>query len=298
MILFAPLQGYTDAAYRRIHHAVCGGIDEYYSPFVRWEKEGVRRKDLRDIDPKNNEGTPTVPQVIAKSRDEFARLCDTVQSVGWRRIDLNMGCPFPMQTHAGRGSGLLPHPDIVADIIAEMQTRPDVTFSVKMRLGQDSTGESMTLLPILNEAPLTHITLHPRLGCQQYKGRPDLDAFDLFYHACQKPLIYNGDITTREQITDIRQRYPQLKGFMLGRGLLARPWLFSDKEPHSAIQEMHHLIYQYACQTLQGETQILARLHAFWEYSDTLLPKKTYKQIMKSNTLHSYMAAIRLSNEQ
>lgn len=37
-IHFAPLQGYTDAFYRNAHAACFGGIDSYYTPFVRLEK--------------------------------------------------------------------------------------------------------------------------------------------------------------------------------------------------------------------------------------------------------------------
>ena len=48
---FAPLQGYTDDVYRRLHHRLVGGIAAYYTPFVRWEHGGVRSKDLRDIAP-------------------------------------------------------------------------------------------------------------------------------------------------------------------------------------------------------------------------------------------------------
>ena len=72
-ISFAPLQGYTDAVYRRAHHECVGGIDEYYTPFVRLEKGEVRKKDLRDTDPVNNMGVPTVPQAIAKD-DVFSSL--------------------------------------------------------------------------------------------------------------------------------------------------------------------------------------------------------------------------------
>ena len=107
-VAFAPLQGYTDCEYRRAHCEVAGGVDEYYTPFVRLEGGEVRQKDLRDINLQRNEGVATVPQVIARDRDEFARLCDVVQAAGWNRIDLNMGCPFPMQVKAGRGCGLAP----------------------------------------------------------------------------------------------------------------------------------------------------------------------------------------------
>ena len=50
-IHFAPLQGYTDAVYRRAHARIFGGIETYYSPFVRMEHGEIRRKDARDIEP-------------------------------------------------------------------------------------------------------------------------------------------------------------------------------------------------------------------------------------------------------
>lgn len=53
-IFFAPLQGYTEAIYRNAHATVFGGVDTYYTPFVRLEKGNFRNKDLRDIDPAQN----------------------------------------------------------------------------------------------------------------------------------------------------------------------------------------------------------------------------------------------------
>ena len=48
-IHFAPLQGYTDSVYREAHTRVFGGVDTYYTPFVRIEKGGFRNKDLKDF---------------------------------------------------------------------------------------------------------------------------------------------------------------------------------------------------------------------------------------------------------
>ena len=294
-LFFAPLQGYTDAAYRRIHHEVIGGIDEYYTPFIRWEKDGLRRKDLRDIDPQRCMDVPTVPQVIANGRDEFAHLCDAVQALGWRRIDLNMGCPFPMQSRAGRGSGILPHPDRVREIADEMLCRPEVCFSVKMRLGQEHPDEIRTLLPILDAMPLTHVTLHPRIGLQQYKGVPDLEAFARVYEQLHHPLIYNGDIRSRSQAECILRQYPRLKGLMLGRGLLSTPWMMQDTEHchGEKLMEMHRRYYQHAITTYQGDAQILSHLQSFWEYPSIHLDRKTYKQIKKARTLNEYGPVVR-----
>ena len=35
----APLQGFTEAPWRNFHEEVFGGIDAYYTPFVRIERE-------------------------------------------------------------------------------------------------------------------------------------------------------------------------------------------------------------------------------------------------------------------
>lgn len=287
---FAPLQGYTDFVYRRAHHECVGGVDEYYTPFMRIVKGEVRKKDLRDADPATNEGVPTVPQVIARDGDEFARLCETLQTQGWGRIDLNMGCPFPMQVKAGRGSGLLQHPYRIEEIQKEMQRRPEVAFSAKMRLGQEGMDEGLAVMPIINEMPLLHVTLHPRLGRQQYKGEVDREAFERFMEICKHPIVYNGDITTIEEVHKLQQRWPDLKGVMLGRGLLARPWMFSDKEPRKVLMSMHDIVYRHAVENLCGDSQILSRLHAFWEYLD--MPHKQKKAIMKATMLPRYREAV------
>ena len=286
-LAFAPLQGYTDAVFRRAYHECVGGIDEFYTPFVRLERGEVRKKDLRDTDPGRNAGVPTVPQVIASGGDEFARLCDALQGQGWRRIDLNLGCPFPMQVKAGRGSGLLQHPDRVEEILREMLRRPEVAFSVKMRLGQECEAEGLALLPIVNAMPLVHVTLHPRLGRQQYKGEPDREAFRRFREGCRHEMVYNGDIL---EVKSDEWEAENVKGVMLGRGLLARPWTLVDKEPREVLVEMHAKVYRHAVDTLCGDSQILSRLHAFWEYLD--VPHRQKKAVMKAGTLRRYDEAV------
>lgn len=73
-IHFAPLQGYTDAAYRQAHACIFGGIDTYYSPFVRVEHGEIRRKDIRDINPENNRNIHLIPQLIAPNQARWNRL--------------------------------------------------------------------------------------------------------------------------------------------------------------------------------------------------------------------------------
>ena len=49
MKLYAsPLQGFTEAPWRNIHHELFGGIDAYYTPFVRVEK-GAQFENLGEL---------------------------------------------------------------------------------------------------------------------------------------------------------------------------------------------------------------------------------------------------------
>ena len=300
-IHFAPLQGHTDDVYRRIHHQLIGGIERYYTPFVRVEAGDIRSKDRRDIDPKNNEGVPVVPQIIFKNLKEFLYLVDEMETLGYHAIDLNMGCPFPLQAKHGRGSGILAHTDIIEEVSQAIKERSQIDFSVKMRLGWEDNEEWKPVLEILNSTPLTHITLHPRTGVQQYKGNIDVEGFNLFYEECQHPIIYNGDLTTMEQLHEMEERYPRLAGLMIGRGLLARPTLgkeyaegkeWSHEEHILSLRSLHAELAEQYSHIVKGDAQLHSKLRTFWEYTEPLIGRKPYKKIMKSGNLRNYMNAI------
>ncbi len=301
-IYFAPLQGYTEDTYRRLHHKLVGGVAQYVSPFVRLEHGGIRSKDARDVRPEYNEDVPFVPQVIAKDDCEFRTLVDYLYNLGYRAIDFNMGCPFPLQARHGRGSGLLQHPDNATKILQAMEEYSDIQFSVKMRLGQDDEGEGLSLIPQLNAAPLSHVTLHPRLGTDQYKGEVRLESFDAFAKALTHPLIYNGDVRTLADIHRIESLYPHLKGIMIGRGLLARPSLaaeyhsgaeWDERQRIALLKRLHDGYYENLSNIIPGEAQLLSKLQTFWDYADEeLIGKKLLKRIRKTGSLRNYLGAV------
>ena len=316
-VLFAPLQGFTTGIYRKAHAEIFGGVDAYYAPFLRIENGRPREKDLRDLDSdiagdsNSVAGAKTVPQIIANSVSEFKVLADAILQKGFTEIDFNMGCPFPMQVSRHRGAGLLSDAQTVKaimDEIARLTATNSIKFSVKMRLGQNSPDEAFALLPILNDAPLAHITLHPRLGKQQYKGAIDFNSFVRFYEECRLPLVYNGDITGVSQIRKMELEYPKLAGIMIGRGLLARPSLaaefkaateanaISERDLLGKILEMHSRLYEHARSTYQGDSQILSHIRSFWEYLEPSIPKKVFKKIKKAGNLSEYDAAVQSLN--
>lgn len=300
-LYFAPLQGFTEDSYRRIHHELVGGVTAYYTPFLRLEHKGIRTKDARDVRPEFNAGVPIVPQVIAKDGEEFTFLVNYLTELGYREIDVNMGCPFPLQTRHGRGAGILQHPECVTQIAEIIRQREDLTFSIKMRLGLTDESEGISLLPILNNTPLKHITLHPRLGSQQYNGTADLDAFERFAEKTTHRLIYNGDLKTPADVHAIATRFPNLAGIMMGRGLLARPSLAQEviegTEWHrtkriALLKKMHDHYHAHLATIIPGEAQLLTKVRTFWEYMEEECGRKTWKKIMKAGSMRNYLNAI------
>lgn len=303
VIQFSPLQGYTDAVYRQAHARFFGGVECYYSPFVRVECGEIRRKDVRDIDPGNNEGVKLVPQFIASDKGKAGQILSLFVEKGYYDADFNLGCPFPVLARRHNGSGMLPYPEEVEEVLGDAVERfPEVSLSVKLRLGWENRDECLALLPLLNRLPLSGVILHPRLGRQRYKGNVDLEAFAAFYDACEKPLYYNGDLLTADDISRIHERFPRLAGVVIGRGLLANPALALEyqsgallpkPEKMERIRKMHDFVFDGYSRLLEGgDAQLLTKLKTFWEY---LLPdadRKARKALFKATRPEVYRDAV------
>ena len=301
-IHFAPLQGYTEASYRNAHAAIFGGVDTYHTPFVRIDRGDFRYKDVRDIDPVNNSVPQLIPQLIAPNAELAERMIHLFIEKGYTAANINLGCPFPMLTKRHNGSGILPYPEEVKELLRVIEKFPQIRFSAKMRLGFSEASECLALAPLLNDTSLSEITLHPRLGVQQYKGDVDLEAFSAFYDACKLPIIYNGDLHTVEDIQRITERFPKLSGIMIGRGLLTNPALaceykegqiLTSDQLKEKLQLLHNGVFaHYESQLQGGEKQLVVKMKAFWEYLAPQIDRKAWKAIHKSTTLNKYNIAI------
>ena len=144
-IHFAPLQGYTEAIYRNAHATVFGGVETYYTPFVRLEKETFRSRDIRDIEPGNNTVSHLIPQLIGADTNKAEAILSLFIEKGYKEVDINMGCPFPMLAKRHNGSGILPFPEEVEKLLEIIHKYPEINFSVKMRLGWENTKECLNL---------------------------------------------------------------------------------------------------------------------------------------------------------
>lgn len=300
---FAPLQGYTDWVYRDAFEKCFGGVDAYYTPFIRVEQGGVRKKDLRDIDPLHNSVPKLIPQILPGNSEELRMLAGRLQKEGYTFADINLGCPFPLITGKKKGAGMLPYPERVKELLETLREFPQLRFSLKMRLGYENAGEWVDLMDAINTVRLEYITVHARIAKQQYKGIPDWEAFEEFYHACQLPLLYNGDLKTKEDIQKILQKFPLLRGVMIGRGLLSSPLLgreyrddetFSEEFRMSLFYRFHQMLFSGYAEFLSDENQLLRKMKSLWDYFLPEGDKKQLKKIKKATKLRDYEAAVRM----
>ena len=291
-VLAAPLQGVTDNVWRMAQHDVFGGVDAYYAPFMRVEHGEVRRKDLRDVNPERNAGIILIPQILACQPDHALMMVEALQQMGYRRIDINLGCPFPPIALHRKGSGMLAYPDLAEALFKALAGIEDVEFSVKMRLGWDKNDQWRDILPLMEMIKPVNIAIHPRTGKQQYKGELDMEQFEALLAVSPWPVVYNGSLRTIEDIEQTIQRYPTLAAVMVGSGLAANPGMFAPDATPDDYSRFHDLLVEGYTELLNGgEAQLVRHLQDIWQ---TFLPntnRKLFKAIRKSRTIDQYQNA-------
>ena len=310
-LLSSPLQGFTDFRFRNAFHKYFGGIDTFYAPYIRLNgKMVIKNSYQKDLQPENNTTLEVIPQVMTGDADEFLFVVKYIQSLGYKELNWNLGCPYPMVTKQGMGSGLICNPEKIDHILKRAHEETDVVVSMKMRMGYENAEEILDVFPILDSYPLKNIAIHARIGKQLYKGGVDLDAFQKCVESTTHKLYYNGDITTVAKFQEMQKRFPSIDHFMMGRGLIADPFLPSmiknntteyPKDRWKIFSEFHDTIYQQYDEALSGPTPIKMKMQGFWEYfaQSTSNPYKAFKKIKKANNPRAYQQAVReiLNNE-
>ncbi|MBR1550204.1 MAG: tRNA-dihydrouridine synthase family protein [Bacteroidales bacterium] len=274
-MILAPMQGLTEVMFRRVYEECFpGAIALAVSPFLSlthgnladaWDK-------IEDVLPENNVGSiPVVPQILGKEPDEFIALGNRLYELGYNELNWNMGCPMRKVAAKHRGSGILPYPDEVRSILDAVLPQLKPRLSVKVRLGLKSTDDIFRLVTVFNDYPLASVTVHPRLGRQQYSGHPDLDTFSQVLPLLKAPVIYNGDIVTGADARRIRQRFPQVADLMVGRGILYRPTLPLDiadptRDTSNDLRLASHFIERLVQEILSVMPSDQARIRKIKEY--------------------------------
>tara|TARA_R110000868_G_scaffold3259_2_gene21323 strand:- start:4581 stop:5537 length:957 start_codon:yes stop_codon:yes gene_type:complete len=303
-LLSSPLQGFTDFRFRNAFHHFFGGIDTFYAPYIRLDgKLLIKSSYQRDLQLENNTTLNLIPQVMTNDAEEFLFVVKYIQDLGYKELNWNLGCPYPMVTKRGMGSGLVKEADKIAYILDRVHTETDVIVSMKMRMGYENSSEILDTLPVLEKYPIKNIAIHARIGKQLYKGGVDLDAFQRCIENTNHKVYYNGDITTVAKFKEMQERFPSIDHWMIGRGLIADPFLPNMIKANSfdypenrveVFREFHDTIYKQYDEFLSGPTPIKMKMLGFWEFFSQSFsdPQKTYKAIKKASNPIAYQQAV------
>ena len=304
-LLSSPLQGFTDFRFRNAFHKHFGGIDTFYSPYIKLNgKLVVKGSYERDILPENNTTLEVIPQIITNDAEEFLFVAKYVQQFGYKELNWNLGCPYPMVAKCGMGSGLIKNTDQIEHILKRVHNETDIIVSMKMRMGYENATEILDVFPILEQYPIKNIAIHARIGKQLYKGGVDLDSFQKCLDTSKQKIYYNGDITSVTKFNELQERFPSIEHWMIGRGLIADPFLPSmiknntteyPKNRLEIFEAFHDEIYQEYDAYLSGPTPIRMKMLGFWEYFSESFsnPQKTFKKIKKARNSKNYEIAVK-----
>lgn len=293
------MQGLTDEPFRRLHAKYFGGVDFYYTPFIRIERGLFRKRDLRDLTAEQMSNV--IPQILPSSAEELKHLCEPILEKGCKQIDVNVGCPFPPVMAHGRGAALLNNPDSFADVLKGIrELSNDISFSLKMRLGYSDSNQWQASIDAINDTPLAYVTMHARIAKQQYRGTCDMGAFGQFAAQCKHPLVYNGDILITEGAENVLRQWPNLQGLMIGRGLLGnldlgrklRGDVVDGQDFIARFKAFHEELFLAAKSRMTEDRQVAEHLKPYWDYFFQYADRKDLKAIRKSHKSDDYMAAV------
>ena len=297
-----PFQGITDAPFRNVFKKHFGGIDKFYTPFFTGiQKDHAKNLQVEEIDPAYNDVETLTPQLLSTDAEEILRFASQCKTLGYKEINLNMGCPFPRVANKKRGSGLLPYPEKIDAMLGRVFEQIDLKFSIKCRLGYFSPDEIYPVIEVFNRYPLSELIIHPRIGKQLYKGEADVKRFAELIPIIKAPLVYNGDIVSVDSFERIRQEAQPVNEFMLGRGLLANPFLAEEikgQPSHPNRAERLHAyvvdLYEDRLRHAGGSPKVLGRMKELWSYLMHSFdePQDIWRKIKKINALKEYEEAV------
>jgi tRNA-dihydrouridine synthase B len=317
MLHLAPLHGVTNRIFRDAYFRYFTGFDSACAPFVLaihasrpWSSHF---KDLLPgpAEPWRGEASHggehvnarvrLVPQLLGNDSLAFVDTVRILAGLGYSEVNWNLGCPHPMVANKLRGSGLLPFPARIGEVLDAACGIPGISISVKLRLGRSDPEEIIRLMPVLNDHPLGKVIIHPRIGTQMYRGEPDLEGFARAAGLCRHTIVYNGDITSRATHVGLAARFPGIEEWMIGRGAVANPFLAEEIRTGGVtgdrvvrLRAWHDCLYQSYRGALSGPRHVLDKMKEVWTYLGASFPggQKRLGRIARATTFLDYEIAV------
>lgn len=270
--VLAPMEDVTDVVFRHVV-AKAGRPDVFFTEFTNSDSychpDGV--KSVRGRLTFTEDEQPVVAHIWGDNPDYFRQMSIGMAEMGFKGIDINMGCPVPNVASRGKGSGLILRPEVAAELIQAAKAG-GIPVSVKTRLGYSELEEWRDWLTHILQQDIANLSIHLRT-------RKEMSAVDAHWEmipaikelrdqiAPQTLLTINGDIPDRQKGLELAEKYG-IDGVMIGRGIFKNPFAF-EKEPrdHMRDEYLDLLHYQLDLQDQYAEQvpRSISGLHRFFK---------------------------------
>lgn len=238
--ILAPMEDVTDVVFRHVV-SEAARPDVFFTEFTNTESyghpEGIY--SVRGRLTFTEDEQPMVAHIWGDKPEFFRLMSIGMAELGFKGVDLNMGCPVPNVAAKGKGSGLINHPETAAAII-EAAKAGGLPVSVKTRLGYTEVDEWRGWLTHVLKQDIANLSIHLRT-------RKEMSAVDAHWElipeikklrdeiAPDTLLTINGDIPDRQTGMELAEKYG-IDGVMIGRGIFKNPFAF-EKEPREHTSE-------------------------------------------------------------
>ena len=246
-LILAPMEGVTDIMFRQVV-AKAGRPDLFFTEFTNVssyasEKGRANALERLEIAPTD---APIIAQIWGKNPEHFAECAAALEDLGFSGIDLNFGCPDKNVNKTGGGAAMIKTPELAVECFRNAKKSTNLPVSVKTRLGWSKVEEYRDWLSILlNEHPAA-LTVHLRTKKEMSKVAAHYELIPEIIKlrneiSPETKLIINGDIKNRKEALNLYEKYPEIDGFMIGRGVFQNPYCFTDHE--ATKDELMELLY-------------------------------------------------------
>lgn len=232
--ILAPMEDVTDIVFRHVV-SEAARPDVFFTEFINTESfchpEGIH--SVRGRLTFSEDEQPMVAHIWGDKPEQFKEMSFGLADMGFKGIDLNMGCPVANVAKKGKGSGLILRPERAAEIIQAAKAG-GLPVSVKTRLGYYNIEEWKEWLRHVFKQDIANLSIHLRTRKEMSKVDAHWELIEAIKEmrdevAPQTLLTINGDIPDRQKGMELATKYG-IDGVMIGRGIFHNPFAF-EKEP-------------------------------------------------------------------
>jgi tRNA-dihydrouridine synthase B len=230
-LVLAPVAGHTDTLFRQAVKGL-GGCGLVVSELV--STEGMTRHQERTVHLTRFDDSerPISIQIFGSDPERMAASASMVEEMGADIVDINLGCPVKKVVRQGGGSNLLRDLPLLGRIFRAMRAAVRIPLTVKIRSGWDQQSiNAVDVLHLAEDCGVEALAIHGRTRCDLFTGKADWTVVARVKEAARIPIMGNGDVVSPADCERMFQE-TGVDGVMMGRGVLANPWLIRQCHDH------------------------------------------------------------------